>query len=130
MSPNTKRVSYFEYLANEAYKEIIGRRADVELTRMEYAGTEADNWKTLDRTHVYQVTAARDDLPRKYFAEKDLLGRCPSLLAVSRNGAGSDTVDVGACTAASVLVFNHTRGNRGAVSARLLPQLPSLSTHP
>src|SRR3546814_11350424 len=62
MSPNTKRVAYFEYLANEAYKEIIGRRADVELTRMEYAGTEADNWKTLDRTHDYQVTAAREHL--------------------------------------------------------------------
>ncbi len=121
MNPNAKRISYFEYLPNnEAFKEVVARRADVDLTRMVYAGPEADNWKQLAQTHVYQVTAARDDLPRQYFAEADLLSRCPNLLAVSSNGAGYDTVDADACTAAGVLVVNQTGGNKEAVAEHVL----------
>lgn len=121
MSPNVKRVSYFEYLPNnEAFIGVVNQRPDVELTRMTYSGPEADNWRQLGQTHVYQVTAARDDLPPQYFVDTPLLSRCPMLLAVSSNGAGYDTVDVDACTAAGVLVVNQTGGNKEGVAEHVL----------
>src|SRR5262249_8421471 len=51
----------------------------------------------------------------------------PNLLIVSTNGAGYDTVDVKACTAAGVLVLNQAGGNREAVAGHAIGMMPPLS---
>ena len=88
---------------------------------------EKEAWRALGEAHVYQVTSAKDELPRQYFVTADLLGRCPNLLCASSNGAGYDTVDVSACTAAGVLVVNQTGGNARSVAEHALGLMLSVS---
>ena len=52
--------------------------------------------------------------------------KCPDLLVVSTSGAGYDTVDVDACTAAGVLVVNQTGANADAVSEHTVAMMLSL----
>jgi regulator of RNase E activity RraA len=70
--------------------------------------------------HVYHISAAKDELPQEWFASAELLARCPDLLCVSSSGAGYDTVDVAACTAAGVLVVNQAGGNAVSVAEHTL----------
>ncbi|MCZ2496811.1 3-phosphoglycerate dehydrogenase [Xylophilus sp. Kf1] len=79
-------------------------------------GDDAAAWQALGAALVYQITAAKDEIPRRWFAADELLARCPSLLAVSTSGSGYDTVDVEACTRAGVLVLNQAGGNGDSVA--------------
>lgn len=81
-------------------------------------GNEA--WNALSKAHIYHIASAKDDIPRHFYAEADLLRRCPDLLAVSAYGAGFDTVDVAACTRAGVAVVNQSGSNSGAVAEHTL----------
>ena len=60
-------------------------------------------------------------------ARAPLLARCPDLLVVSTSGAGYDTVDVPACTAAGVLVVNQSGGNADAVAEHTVGMMLSLT---
>lgn len=84
-------------------------------------------WAILSQAHVYQISAAKDELPRAWFANADLLARCPQLLCVSSGGAGFDTVDVAACTAAGVAVVNQAGGNADSVAEHTLGFILGLS---
>src|SRR5690606_37095565 len=126
MGDNTKRVVYFEYLADPIYREMLEARPEVSVTRLEYAAPVSDNWRVLETAAVYQVTAARDDLPAQYFVTDALLERCPRLLVVSSNGAGYDTIDLEACTRAGVLAVNQAGGNREAVAEHVLALMLNL----
>lgn len=75
---------------------------------------------TLARAHVYQVSAARDELPRHLHVGPELLARCSELMCVSSSGAGYDTVDVAACTEAGVAVVNQAGGNAVSVAEHAL----------
>ncbi|MEN9316628.1 MAG: hypothetical protein RIS35_3021, partial [Pseudomonadota bacterium] len=70
--------------------------------------------------HVYHVSAAKDELPREWFATADLIRHCPRLLCVSSSGAGHDTIDVAACTAAGIAVVNQAGGNAASVAEHTL----------
>ena len=76
--------------------------------------------QALATAQVYHVSSARDDLPAPWFVGAALLQRCPQLLAVSTYGAGYDTVDVAACTAAGVAVMNQAGSNASAVAEHTL----------
>lgn len=127
MPVNLKRVFYVEYLASPAFAEILGRRPDVSLERLENHTPQAEAEPVLAGAHTYQIGAARDEIHPKYYATTDLLARTPNLIAVSSNGAGFDTVDVRACTAAGVLVVNQSGGNREAVAEHALGMMLALS---
>ena len=58
---------------------------------------------------------------------RDLLRRTQSLLIVSTNGAGYDTVNLKACTEAGVLCLNQAGGNKEAVAEHALAMMLSLS---
>ena len=75
----------------------------------------------------YQIGSARDELAKKYHAGPDLLRRTQSLLIVSTNGAGYDTVNLKACTEAGVLCLNQAGGNKEAVAEHVLAMMLSLS---
>ena len=127
MTPNSKRVFYFEYLPHAVYTEIMGGRADVTLDRLEYAAPSDANWATIQAAHAYQITAASGDLPAAYFAEAAFLERCPNLLMVSSHGVGYDTIDVDACTAAGVAVLNQAGGNAEGVAEHVMAMMLCLS---
>jgi D-3-phosphoglycerate dehydrogenase len=73
------------------------------------------------------VSAAKDELPRRWFVTAELLARCPALLCVSAAGAGYDTVDVPACTRAGVAVMNQAGGNANSVAEHAFGLMLALS---
>ena len=83
--------------------------------------------KLLSQAHVYQVSAAKDELPQEWFVSAGLIAQCPQLLCVSSTGAGFDTVDVAACTAAGIAVVNQAGGNADSVAEHTLALMLSVS---
>ena len=85
---------------NPIFDERLSQEDDVQLTVAPMRGDDASTWAALTHAHVYQISAAKDELPKQFWAKEELLSRCPDLLCVSAGGAGYDTVDVDACTRA------------------------------
>lgn len=127
MSVNTKRVFYVKYLADPVYAEILGRRGDVRLDRLENESPDEAAKPILTAAHVYQVGSARDEIARRFHVDAALIARMPDLVVVSTSGVGYDTVDVNACTEAGILVVNQAGGNREAVAEHALGMLIALS---
>ena len=127
MTVNKKRVFYVKYLAHEIYVDILKKRPDVRLDRLENDSPEATFAPILSDAHAYQIGAARDELAPHFHVHNDLLKRAPNLLIVSSNGAGFDPVDVDACTAAGVLVVNQSGGNANSVAEHALGMMLTLS---
>ncbi|UFX42971.1 hydroxyacid dehydrogenase [Bradyrhizobium sp. 41S5] len=127
MTVNNKRVFYVKYLAHEIYVDILKKRPDVRLDRLENETPEAQFAPVLADAHAYQIGAARDELAPHFHAHAELLKRAPNLLIVSSNGAGFDPVDVDACTVAGVLVVNQSGGNANSVAEHALGMMLTLS---
>lgn len=111
-----KKVVRFDGWISPAFDERLATAADVDLAICERYGPEAANWLALEQANVYHITAAKDELPGRWFVTGELLERCPRLLCVSSSGAGYDTVDVAACTNAGVAVVNQAGGNAVSVA--------------
>jgi len=127
MKENVKRVFYVRFLNHPCYLEILGQRPEIRLDKLENDSADAISAPILAAAHAYQISSARDELPIRYHANKDLLARTPNLLIVSTGGAGFDTVNVKDCTDAGVLVVNQTGGNADAVAAHVLAMMLMLS---
>jgi len=119
MTVNIKRLVYFENWVDPIAIKLLGERPDIDLVRLEYATDEATNWTEIGGAHGYQI-APRTELKKPWFADADLLARCPNLLAVSSTGAGFDTIDVDACTRAGVIVCNQSGTNKEPVAEHAL----------
>jgi D-3-phosphoglycerate dehydrogenase / 2-oxoglutarate reductase len=116
MSANIKRVGRLDLWLDPAFNERLRAEPDIELRIAAHKGPEADVWDVLSRAHVYQVSAAINELPKPYQVRAALLQRCPELLCVSAGGAGLDTVDIEACTRAGVAVVNQSGANAQSVA--------------
>lgn len=127
MSPNEKRVFYVRYLSHPSYEAVMRQRPDVRLDKLENSSSDTLATQILAAAHAFQIGAARDELASTYHVEPGLLSRTPNLLLVSSNGAGYDTVDVDACTAAGVLVVNQSGGNKQSVAEHVLGMMLCLS---
>jgi len=127
MTDGTKRVFYVKYLAHNIYADILGRRSNIRLDKLENESADEIATPVLAGAHAYQIGSARDELAKKYHADRDLLRRTQSLLIVSTNGAGYDTVNLKSCTDAGVLVLNQAGGNKEAVAEHALAMMLSLT---
>jgi len=124
---NVKRVFYVRFVNHPIFLELIAQHPEIRLDKLENDSPDSMTGPVMAAAHAYQVSSARDELPAKYHATKDLLARTPNLLIVSTGGAGYDTVNVRDCTEAGVLVVNQTGGNADAVAAHVLAMMLSLS---
>jgi D-3-phosphoglycerate dehydrogenase len=124
---DVKRVFYVKYLAHTIYTDILATRSDIRLDKLENESSDDVAAPVLAGAHAYQIGSARDELAKKYHADRDLLRRTQSLLIVSTNGAGYDTVNLKACTDAGVLVLNQAGGNKEAVAEHALAMMLSLT---
>lgn len=115
-----KRVVRSNLWIDAAFDERLAREPNLSLSVFSVQGDPSAAWEALARAHVYHVSAAKDELPKEWFARHELIVRCPNLLCVSAGGAGYDTVDVAACTAAGVLVVNQSGGNAASVAEHTL----------
>jgi D-3-phosphoglycerate dehydrogenase len=122
-----KRVVRSDLWIDPVFDQRLAQERNVSLTVFPARGASAAGWDALAAAHVYQVSAAKDELPREWFVTADLLARCPQLLCVSSGGAGYDTVDVAACTAAGVAVVNQAGGNAPSVAEHTLAMMLAVS---
>src|SRR3954468_2050608 len=124
---NGKRVVRTDLWIDPAFDRRLKNEAGVSLAVFPARGNPAAAWDLLSAAHVYHVSAAKDELPKEWFVTGELVARCPELLCVSSSGAGYDTVDVAACTAAGVAVVNQAGGNAASVAEHTLAMMLSLS---
>ena len=122
-----KRVFFVNGPAHPIFTEIVEQRADIRLDKLKNDSPDDVATPILAAAHAYQTGSARDELAKKYHAGPDLLRRTQSLLIVSTNGAGYDTVNLKACTEAGVLCLNQAGGNKEAVAEHALAMMLSLA---
>ena len=127
MANNTKRVFYVKYVAHTIFNDLLAAQPDIRLDKLENDSPDTEAAPVLAAAHAFQIGASRDELAPRFFAHEDLLKRCPNLLVVSSNGAGYDTIDVDACTAAGVLAVNQAGGNAEGVAEHALALLLNLT---
>ena len=123
---NNKRVFLVVPHVPAGYLDIVGRRDDVRLDKLENGNPSTAAKSVLAAAHAYQTSSTRDELARHYHTGAELLQHTPNLLIVSTNGAGYDTVDVKACTERGILVVNQAGGNAESVAEHVLGLLLSL----
>jgi D-3-phosphoglycerate dehydrogenase len=120
MTACEKHVVRSDLWISPAFDERLALEPGIRLCVFSLRGNAGAVWDLLAAAHVYHISAAKDELPSQWFAHADLLARCPQLLCVSSSGAGYDTVDVAACTAAGVAVVNQAGGNALSVAEHAL----------
>lgn len=127
MADGTKRVFTVNGPAHKIFNELIGQRSDIRYDMLKNDTPDDAATPILAGAHAYQTGSSRDELAKKYHAGPDLLRRTQSLLIVSTNGAGYDTVNLKACTEAGVLCVNQAGGNKEAVAEHALAMMLSLT---
>ena len=116
MADGMKRVFFVNGPAHPIFTELLEKRSDICVDKLTNDSHDDVATPVLAGAHAYQAGSARDELAKKYHAGPDLLRRTQSLLIVSTNGAGYDTVNLKACTEAGVLCVNQAGGNKEAVA--------------
>ena len=115
-----RKIVRLDLWAHPALDTILKAADDVELTIAPANGNDEAVWQALSTAHAYHVSAAKDELPRRWFVTREMLARTPDLLIASSSGAGYDTIDVEACNEAGVAVVNQTGGNAVSVAEHTL----------
>lgn len=127
MPPNTKRVFYVNNVAAPVYLEILARRPDVQVDKLENDTPDGQAEPVLAQAHAYQIGSSRQELTMKLQGYAPLLNRCPNLLVLSTNGAGFDTVSLADATEAGVAVVNQAGGNKEGVAEHVMAMMLALS---
>jgi D-3-phosphoglycerate dehydrogenase / 2-oxoglutarate reductase len=127
MPPNTKRVFYVNNVAAPVFLEILAKRFDIQVDRLENETPDAEADPILSLAHAYQIGSSRQELVMKLQAYTPLLNRCPNLLVLSTSGAGFDTVSLADATAAGVAVVNQAGGNKEGVAEHVMAMMLALS---
>lgn len=120
MSIRTHRVLRFNTWIDPIFDATLGARSDIALDIRAFAQPRAQSLESLSQAHVLHLSPAKDEVPGEWFVTADLLRQAPHLLCVSSGGAGYDTIDVPACTAAGVAVVNQAGGNAVSVAEHTL----------
>ena len=124
---NSKRVFLVSPHLPVGFVDILGKRDDVRLDKLEHASPDDVATPILSAAHAYQTSSTRQELARHFHTSAEFLKKTPNLLLVSTNGAGYDTVDVDACTARGVLVVNQSGGNAESVAEHVLGMMLMLT---
>ena len=127
MPTKTKHVFYIDRLGHPAFAELLGARRDIELHKLDSDSRQPEIASVLAHAHAYQIGSARAEVPPHLHGTAALLAGAPDLLVLSSTGAGTDTIDLEACTAAGVLVVNQAGGNREATAEHVLAMMLLLS---
>ena len=127
MAPNTKRVFYVNNVAAPIFLDMLGRRPDIQVDRLENSSPDAVAEPILAQAHAYQIGSSRQELAMHFQGYASLFARCPNLLILSTNGAGFDTVSLTDATAAGVAVVNQAGGNKEGVAEHVMAMMLTLS---
>jgi D-3-phosphoglycerate dehydrogenase len=125
--PQRPRLACFLPLPSNTARTIMEAAEDIDLAVLTHDMPDAQKWEALAAAHGHVISASRQELPKDLHVTAAYLERCPNVLAVSSTGAGYDTIDVDACTAAGVIAVNQTGGNKEAVAEHALGMLLMLA---
>lgn len=120
------RIGYLDQPMNQSFLDTAAAAPELEIIRLALADGEARVRAGLATCQGYYVQAARDELPLAWHATPALLASLPGLLVVSSYGAGHDTIDVPACTAAGIAVLNQAGGNAEGVAEHAVGMMLTL----
>ena len=109
------RVGYVGWVPHPAFLETAAQDPALEIVKIPM-GDPGAMIQALSACHGYYVMAARDELPGPLHVHAELLARLPNLLVAASYGAGYDTCEPRACTAAGVLLMNQAGGNAEGVA--------------
>jgi D-3-phosphoglycerate dehydrogenase len=115
MPPPPFRVGFIDPPMYPSFVQTLAAAPDIELVRIPGDASVEDSMRWLETCHGYYAKASRDELPRPLHVTAELLARLPRLAIVASYGAGYDTIDLDACTAADVVAVNEAGGNARAV---------------
>ena len=110
------KIVYLDTLPAQNGIDILESQSSIEVVKITSDGDYKKSFSELESAHAYQVSAARDEVPKIFQVNEEFLSKTPNLLLVSSGGAGFDTIDVEACTKKGILVVNQTGGNAEAVA--------------
>ncbi|HEY4174354.1 MAG TPA: hydroxyacid dehydrogenase [Rhodopila sp.] len=127
MAPNTKRVFYVNNVAAQVYLDMLAKRPDIHVDKLENDSPDSAIEPVLAHAHAYQIGSSRQELVMSLQGYTPLLSRCPNLLVLSTNGAGFDTVNLADATAAGVAVVNQAGGNKEGVAEHVMAMMLALS---
>ena len=82
MVPNAKRVFYVKYLAGPIFAEILARRPDIQLDKLENETPTVLAEPVLAQAHAYQIGASRQIIGKHLQVTDALLAKMPNLVAV------------------------------------------------
>ena len=120
------KIVYLDTLPAQNGIDILENQSSIEVVKITSDGNYKKSFSELENAHAYQISAARDEVPKIFQVDKDFLSKTPNLLLVSSGGAGFDTIDVEACTEKGILVVNQTGGNAEAVAEHAIGMMISL----
>jgi D-3-phosphoglycerate dehydrogenase len=111
---------------HQAFLDTAAQHPELEVVRIPLEQPEATVLDALRDVDAYYVMASRDELPKPFHVNAGLLAKLPDLLMVASTGAGYDTVDPEACTAAGVLLVNQAGGNAEGVAEHAVGMMLAL----
>lgn len=112
----TFRIGYVGYVPHQNFFDTCAADPALEVVRVPLEADVGEAVQILSSCHGYYAMASRDELPRHLHVNEALLARLPHLLMVASTGAGYDTCDPDACTAAGVALVNQAGGNAEGVA--------------
>jgi len=119
-------LSYIHPPIYPSFVEVAEAAPELALMRLALDDDDARIAAVLARSEGYYVMASRDELPLRWHLGPELLAQMPDLLVAASYGAGYDTIDVEACTAAGVGVVNQAGGNAEGVAQHTLGMILTL----
>jgi len=126
MTHSRFRVGFMGRPMHHSFADTAAKQPALEIVTLGLERAEPEIAAMLAGCHGYYVRASRDELPRPWHVTPDFLGRFPRLLMVASYGAGYDTIDVDACTAAGVIVVNQAGGNAEGVAEHTIGMMLAL----
>jgi D-3-phosphoglycerate dehydrogenase len=126
MSSKFFRVAYIDTPMYQSFNELLDAAPGLETAHINPAWSDTQKLDVLASCQGYYVCASRDELPRQWHVTKQLLDSLPLLRLASSYGAGYDTIDVDACTAAGVLAVNQAGGNAQGVAEHAVGMMITL----
>jgi D-3-phosphoglycerate dehydrogenase len=120
------RIGYLSHLPHPAFAETAAAEPLLELVHIPLDQPEEAVIAELAGCQGYYCMATRGELPAPYHVGPGLLARLPGLLVVASTGAGYDTMDPAACTAAGVLLVNQAGGNAEGVAEHAVGMMLAL----
>jgi len=126
MSKTQFRVGFMGRPMHASFQGTAAKHPALEVVTCDITRPEEEIAAMLGGCYGYYCRASRDELPRPWHVTPDFLGRFPKLLMIASYGAGYDTIDVDACTAAGVLVVNQAGGNAEGVAEHALGMMLGL----